>query len=70
MQNGEIGTKNKGKFAINGNLVEIEDGKTIKLNLHDDLSNWDLSVNSFYSIVFKIFLIIFIRFTIGYYFLI
>ena len=41
LQNGVISSKNKGKFTINGNLIEIENGKTIMLNLHDDLSNSD-----------------------------
>ena len=44
LQNGVIGSQDKGKFTINGNLVEIEDGKTIKLNLHDDLSNSDKEI--------------------------
>ena len=44
LQNGVICSQDKGKFTINGNLVEIEDGKTIMLNLHDDLSNSDKEI--------------------------
>jgi len=44
LQNGVVGSQNKGKFSIDGNLVEVEDGKTILLNLHDDLSNSDKEI--------------------------
>ena len=45
LQNGEIGTKNKGKFAINGNLVDtVKDDDTVVLDLHDDITNEDKKI--------------------------
>jgi hypothetical protein len=45
LQNGEIGTKNKGQFAINGNLVDtVKDGDTVVLDLHDDKTNSDKKI--------------------------
>ena len=45
LQNGEIGTKNKGQFAINGNLVDtVKDGDTVVLYLHDDITNSDKKI--------------------------
>ena len=46
LQNGEIGTKNKGKFAINGDLVDtVKDGDTVVLYLHDDITNSDKNIS-------------------------
>lgn len=46
LQNGEIGTKNKGKFAINGNLVDtVKNDDTVVLYLHDDITNSDKNIS-------------------------
>ena len=46
LQNGEIGTKNKGQFAINGDLVDtVKNHDTIVLYLHDDITNSDKNIS-------------------------
>ena len=45
LQNGEIGTKNKGQFTINGDLVDtVKNGETVVLDLYDDITKSDKKI--------------------------
>jgi len=44
LQNDKLGTQSWSKFTINGDLVEIENGKTLNLKLHDDATNEDKEI--------------------------
>lgn len=46
LQNGEIGTKNKGQFTINGDLVDtVKNDDTVVLDLYDDITKSDKKIS-------------------------